>query len=354
MTEQLSTPGFFTSGLGAYDTSNPFDHAFKDNGTGMDHSRHSFNFAKPNNEAGFSPYFGFSPRTSPAPDYSRPQRQQIQMDLDGMSLGGPSNVWNPPNAEQPTSVDPHLRQPSPLDKLLTQNLQTTARAHHGQITPPSDNTPSGDVWTGKSGEQEQQQTIAASTGRRRKQTSQASQASEPTTTTRRRKSTSSRKQSTPSTVKEETDEKRSKFLERNRVAASKCRQKKKEWTTNLEQRARELQNSKNHLSMVVGSLREEMLYLKGEVLKHNNCNCSSMREYLNREVLSISHGPPGAPAGGAYRGVPTGSEGQDAMDMEQSGQFNDSPHTSAMSFADSPQSDREMQVMLSAQLDERQ
>lgn len=76
------------------------------------------------------------------------------------------------------------------------------------------------------------------------------------------------------------DVKRSKFLERNRVAASKCRQKKKEWTQNLENRARELQKNNNQLRMVVNSCRQEVLFLKGELLKHSECECESIQTFI--------------------------------------------------------------------------
>lgn len=87
------------------------------------------------------------------------------------------------------------------------------------------------------------------------------------------------------------DYRRSKFLERNRVAASKCRQKKKEWTNNLENRARALQKENNSLHHVVDSCKEEILFLKGEMLKHTNCGCSEIQDYLQQGVQSY-HGLP--------------------------------------------------------------
>jgi hypothetical protein len=72
------------------------------------------------------------------------------------------------------------------------------------------------------------------------------------------------------------DEKQ-KFLERNRVAASKYRQKKKEWTNNLERRARELQAHKTRLTLLVGSLKEEMLFLQREVSKHDSQGVEKIR-----------------------------------------------------------------------------
>lgn len=80
------------------------------------------------------------------------------------------------------------------------------------------------------------------------------------------------------------DVKRSKFLERNRVAASKCRQKKKEWTQNLENRARELQKNNNQLRMVIDSCSQEILFLKGELLKHSQCDCESIQSFIKSDI----------------------------------------------------------------------
>jgi len=61
MTERLPTPGFFTSALGLYDSSNPFESEFKD---AEDHRRQQQLFNTNDNDD----FFGFSPRTSPVPD----------------------------------------------------------------------------------------------------------------------------------------------------------------------------------------------------------------------------------------------------------------------------------------------
>ncbi|ORY05983.1 hypothetical protein K493DRAFT_344746 [Basidiobolus meristosporus CBS 931.73] len=58
------------------------------------------------------------------------------------------------------------------------------------------------------------------------------------------------------------DEKRRRFLERNRVAASKCRQKKKIWVKELEQRSQMVANRNRELRQLVGQLKEELLQLK--------------------------------------------------------------------------------------------
>ena len=84
------------------------------------------------------------------------------------------------------------------------------------------------------------------------------------------------------------DVKRSKFLERNRVAASKCRQKKKEWTQNLENRARELQKDNTQLRMVAESCKQEILFLKGEMLKHSQCECESIQTFIKSGIKNVA------------------------------------------------------------------
>ena len=104
---------------------------------------------------------------------------------------------------------------------------------------------------------------------------------------RPRKYASRRSNNTNEPTKPE-DAKRSKFLERNRVAASKCRQKKKEWTQNLENRARELQKHNNQLRMVVDLCRQEILFLKGELLKHSQCECESIQTFIRSGINSVA------------------------------------------------------------------
>ena len=200
-----------------------------------------------------------------------------------------------------------------------------AKIINGQVTPPSDNSPVApkeEMHNEPTPVMLDEPNASAPTTRKKRgsQQSQSSQAS--TTAPSKRRKTSARKQSTDSTATGggEKDEKRSKFLERNRVAASKCRQKKKEWTNNLEQRARDLQQDKTHLTLLVNSLRDEVLYLKGEVLKHDNCNCTALRNYMSRSVSQIS----GEAAPNPKSQVPTGPSPISDLDLD------------GMSFAGSP------------------
>ncbi len=80
---------------------------------------------------------------------------------------------------------------------------------------------------------------------------------------------------------------RSKFLERNRVAASKCRQKKKQWIDKLETQLREHHARHNSLRLLVDSLKNEVLYLKVEMVAHMGCNVPSITQRIERDRESF-------------------------------------------------------------------
>ncbi len=75
---------------------------------------------------------------------------------------------------------------------------------------------------------------------------------------------------------------RQSHLEKNRVAAHKCRQRKKEYINGLEGRAREFSSKNKALKANVVMLREEVLSLKNEVLRHAGCGFWAVDEYLAR------------------------------------------------------------------------
>lgn len=52
------------------------------------------------------------------------------------------------------------------------------------------------------------------------------------------------------TTSEDPDEKRRKFLERNRAAASRCRQKRKVWVQSLEKKAEDLNSMNGQLQVL--------------------------------------------------------------------------------------------------------
>ncbi|KAJ5558336.1 hypothetical protein N7535_008549 [Penicillium sp. DV-2018c] len=84
--------------------------------------------------------------------------------------------------------------------------------------------------------------------------------------------------------------KRAKFLERNRLAASKCRQKKKEHTQKLESDYKEQSDRKEQLMAEISRLRSEVLGLKNEVLKHAQCGDEPIKLHLAQMVKKITDG----------------------------------------------------------------
>jgi len=73
------------------------------------------------------------------------------------------------------------------------------------------------------------------------------------------------------TKKMTDEEKRKNFLERNRVAALKCRQRKKQWLANLQAKVEMYGTENDALNATVQALREEIVSLKTLLLAHKDC-----------------------------------------------------------------------------------
>ncbi|XP_069009947.1 cyclic AMP-dependent transcription factor ATF-2 isoform X2 [Embiotoca jacksoni] len=80
------------------------------------------------------------------------------------------------------------------------------------------------------------------------------------------------------TTSEDPDEKRRKFLERNRAAASRCRQKRKVWVQSLERKADDLNSMNGQLQNEVTLLRNEVAQLKQLLLAHKDCPVTAMQK----------------------------------------------------------------------------
>uniref|UniRef100_A0A182M5P1 BZIP domain-containing protein n=1 Tax=Anopheles culicifacies TaxID=139723 RepID=A0A182M5P1_9DIPT len=61
---------------------------------------------------------------------------------------------------------------------------------------------------------------------------------------------------------------------RNRVAASKCRKRKLERISKLEERVKELKSQNSELGSVVCSLKQHIFQLKQQVIEHHNSGCT--------------------------------------------------------------------------------
>ncbi|KAI9267301.1 hypothetical protein EDC94DRAFT_23466 [Helicostylum pulchrum] len=108
-------------------------------------------------------------------------------------------------------------------------------------------------------------------------------------------SSSNKKQKTIATTTTmgdpEDEEKRKNFLERNRIAALKCRQRKKQWLQNLQTKVEYLAADNEQYHMQANALQEELINLKTLLMAHKDCpiNQQDLKIALNRPI-------PGAPS----------------------------------------------------------
>ncbi|RDW88641.1 hypothetical protein BP6252_00673 [Coleophoma cylindrospora] len=87
---------------------------------------------------------------------------------------------------------------------------------------------------------------------------------------------------------EEARLKREKFLERNRIAASKCRTKKKESTNELEDRLREYQAERKRMEYVLNELMCEIDKYKEMLQSHAGCGNRAIDTWLTASAEAIA------------------------------------------------------------------
>lgn len=228
-------------------------------------------------------FFDFEPPTNK----DTPYRDQLS------TPGASGSPWNflplsPPDSASFSPEDPWALGFQRPSSIVTNIEPAETRAQYGQITPPNDDDDKTSLLDYHTSTQQRLlhplEPNSSPRKRKRNGSTNDEHPSQPAKRTRKY----ARNVDTADAVNKPEDVKRSKFLERNRVAASKCRQKKKEWTQNLETRARELQKNNNMLRMDVESLRQEVLFLKTEMLKHSNCGCSQIQDFMKSSAGSGS------------------------------------------------------------------
>lgn len=80
-----------------------------------------------------------------------------------------------------------------------------------------------------------------------------------------------------------------------RVAALKCRQRKKQWLANLQAKVELFSNENDTLSAQVGQLREEIVTLKSILLQHKDCPISQSQglgPYFQQQPEYAAHANP--------------------------------------------------------------
>ena len=238
-----------------------------------------------------SSFFDFEPQTNQDPQFPTQYPPTMNPSIGGGWDNMPFETLSPPDSTilAPDEWPPYQLQSRQPQNIVTNVYSNDTRIQYGQTTPPDDEDPSMLEYEDKQQQRQTQPALVSSTagGRKRKRTSAVM--NEPVLPPKRTRKNAARSNLAHSgnpldDPNNPEDVRRSKFLERNRVAASKCRQKKKEWTSNLETRARDLQKNNSSLRMMLGSLKDEVLWLKGEMLKHTSCGCEQIQLLLKQRA----------------------------------------------------------------------
>lgn len=95
------------------------------------------------------------------------------------------------------------------------------------------------------------------------------------------------KQESEDEEEDESTEKRKKFLEKNRIAASKCREKKKKWVHDLEYSKSQLERLNMELRLEHRGLINELNQTKSMLMSHADCNDPNITEWLNHQARRI-------------------------------------------------------------------
>ena len=89
-----------------------------------------------------------------------------------------------------------------------------------------------------------------------------------------------------------------KNLERNRIAASKCRQRKKTWVQKLEEKKASLEAEHTELRNQVLELLQDLMQVKNYLICHSGCHDKNINAWVDREAsefvrrLSEAHAQP--------------------------------------------------------------
>lgn len=83
-------------------------------------------------------------------------------------------------------------------------------------------------------------------------------------------------------------DKRDKYREKNRVAAAKCRAKKKEHVDGLEETHRTQGMLNALLKQTEQNLRDELSFWRTQALQHGFCDCKAVQEYNMRKARDLA------------------------------------------------------------------
>lgn len=221
--------------------------------------------------------FGFDPPSAKPTTMNMYQTYSPPNDL---SMSG----W--PEFEREGDVKETVEPPMDLDAFDVDNFITstlsstdTAVARFGQMTPPRSNS----AVSSKSRDKAMSPKTATE---RRKSKAPSDSTEAPTKPGRKRKST--RKASIASTISESLDgSKRKQSLEKNRLAAAKCRINKKEKTEQLQRDSHDKAVQNSYLKDQVMRMKDEVQQMNAILLAHANCEGCRSPEGLQAHLSQL-------------------------------------------------------------------
>ncbi|KAH7303781.1 hypothetical protein B0I35DRAFT_337367, partial [Stachybotrys elegans] len=77
------------------------------------------------------------------------------------------------------------------------------------------------------------------------------------------------------------------ILERNRLAANKCRVRKRDHASALATNEQEVEDQNRYLTNCFDSLMAEVYALKNQLLRHTDCNCVLIQKYIAHEAKRV-------------------------------------------------------------------
>ncbi|KAH6983765.1 hypothetical protein EDB80DRAFT_735311 [Ilyonectria destructans] len=80
------------------------------------------------------------------------------------------------------------------------------------------------------------------------------------------------------------DPRRRRILERNRIAATKCRLRKRDEASALASHEQAVEDQNRYLSTYFDQLTAEIYHLKTQLLRHTDCNCVLIQKYIANEA----------------------------------------------------------------------
>ncbi|KAK5137326.1 hypothetical protein LTR08_000296 [Meristemomyces frigidus] len=212
------------------------------------------------------------------------------------SMSSHTNAWSGIESSPVSENDAHSNDPRAAS--LPQDISSQRRGapanHHGQITPPDEDTVELEIRKSSAGVKKSQAPSVAKMDNSQRARNAANQRHAKTKEIRRVREDSKQLESASNSGEEMVvGSKREKYREKNRLAAAKCRMKKKDNVQELEERSREMSAENNFARIEMRQLRDELTCLRTMALHHaahiQGCNCVALHAYNAKKAGELAN-----------------------------------------------------------------